>query len=188
MEIKLSSMFHIYFSQSIPSITDWIQAIGVLLSVIGLSVTLWFQRETLQDQQEITRIEQKNFRFKFLPRLQLSTLGYNKLRQKRQLIFQIAILENHIQQISFENYFPENYKISLPVLVNGVILPAGLKMKFTIEFELEDVFIEIEEYSGDAIWMYYVDEIGNSYYQRIIYKGGSNIFLEPAKLIEENNN
>jgi len=177
-------MFHIYFTQSLPSITDWIQAIGVIVASIGLVVTLLLQRKTLKEQQKITLIEQQNFLNKYLPRLQLNLLGYNKKKQARNLVFEIVIIENHIQKIFFENYFPESHTITYPHIVRDVILPAGFKMRFTIDFVLDPVFEEIEEYTGDVIRMIYVDELGNSYYQNIIYKGGNNIFLEPAKRLK----
>lgn len=165
-------------------VPEWIQAIGVVLTLIGLLITLRLQRKTLIEQQRITLIEQQNFLKSYLPILELSDIAYEKEEQHRLIKFNITIRNNYLQQLNIKHDFPEDYNVNVPYIISNVILPSGYKMAFSIDFTLPNVIIEVEEYTGNNVVFTFADALSNKYQQVLIYTGGSNLFLQPAYRIQ----
>ena len=46
---------------NLDKVPEWVQAIGAVIAAIGLVYTLFLQRNTLKEQQIITKLEQKKF-------------------------------------------------------------------------------------------------------------------------------
>jgi hypothetical protein len=105
---------------------------------------------------------------------------YVKSDQDRELTFDITIKENYLQNLMITHNFPDDHTIRLPHYISDIILPKNYEFHFGISFTLPDVFIEIEEYTGNTIIFNFEDSVGNRYQQHLIYKGAKNLFLHPA--------
>lgn len=159
---------------------SWIEAIGALISSVGLIITLALQRKTLIAQQTITRLEQQRFLNQHQPQLEITKILLKEEGRKTTLTFTILIKENRLQDLRISHNFPGSFEVTIPYFISDVILPTGYEFPFTIQFTLEPVFIEIIEYSGNSITFTYKDLFSNTYEQHIIYKGAKSVFLHPA--------
>jgi len=175
-------------------VPTWIQAIGALIASIGLVITLILQRrtlksqqKTLEEQQKITFIEQRRFLNTYLPLFKIENIDYKKDGQKRTVNFSLKIDENYLQNLKIDHNFPEDHELKIPQLISNTIIPKGYSIDFQLNYTLSNVFIEIEEYTGNSIVLNFEDAFGNAYEQLLIYKGSDKIYLNPAhrKEIEE---
>lgn len=158
----------------------WIQAIGAVITAIGLVITLLLQRKTFKEQQIITQLEQKKFLDSYLPILELSNINYTKNEQIRDTSFNIKIKENYLRNLKITHNFPDNFTVDIPYFISDVILPKEYCFNFNINTVLSPVFIEITEYTGNTIIFEFEDALGNKYIQYLVFKGSSNVFLHPA--------
>lgn len=161
-------------------VPDWIQAIGAVIAAIGLVITLLLQLRTLKEQQIITQLEQKKFLDSYLPILELSNIKYTKNEQTRDTEFDITIKENYLRNLKITHNFPKEFTVSIPYFISDVILPKEYCFNFNINIVLSPVFIEMTEYTGNTIIFDFEDALGNKYTQYLVFKGSSNIFLQPA--------
>lgn len=163
-----------------PNIPDWIQAVGTILASLGLIWTLYLQRKTLVEQQKITSIEETKFINSYLPIIELIDFDYQKKDQLITLSFSLVIRENHLQKLNITHNFPDDFNITLPRVIPNIIYSKDRVMKFIIENTLPSVWVEVEEYSGNTIFIEFEDAFSIRYRQLLIYKGGENLFLYPA--------
>ena len=161
-------------------IPDWIQAIGAVIAAIGLVITLLLQRKTLKEQQIITQLEQKKFLDSYLPILELANIKYSKNEQIRDTAFDVIIRENYLRNLKISHNFPTEFRIDIPYYISDVILPKGYIFHFNIHTVLSAVFVEMAEYIGNTIIFDFEDALGNKYKQYLIFKGSTNVFMQPA--------
>lgn len=175
---------YFYFNIDWGNIPDWIQAIGALIAAVGLVVTLILQRNTLKEQQAITRLEHKKFWDSNKPILELADIDYKREGQYRTLDFDVVVKKNFLQRLQVEDDFPDYFKVSDGRFIKDVILPQNYKFHFQISYTLAPMFIEVDEIAGGyAIRLQFEDAYSNKYIQDIIFKGAANVFLQPAYLV-----
>jgi len=179
------NIFHDFFFD-ITKVPDWIQAIGVVISLFFLNKTLRLQRETFEAQQAITIIEQKKFRLSFLPLLSITIINKGGLLDQtgyRSLEFEVSILANYLQSFSISHNFPlaEGYQVNMANIIQDGIYQVGDCFGFTLDAPPE-ALLQLE-----GLYFYsfsFEDAIGNRYSQRLIYRGiDMALFLQPATLI-----
>ena len=164
-------------------VPNWVQAIGAIIASVGLVYTLLLQQRTLKEQQKITRIEQENFLKGHLPLLELLNISYTKSGQDRTVKFEIKIKSSPLQKLTVEHNFPKDHEINIPHIISDVILPVNYTFKFYFSYTLNEVFIEVIEYSGNSLIFFFEDALGNKYRQLLVYKGSDLVFLHPATRI-----
>ena len=115
-----------------------------------------------------------------MPIIELIDFDYQKKDQLITLSFSLVIRENHLQKLNITHNFPDDFNITLPRVIPNIIYSKDRVMKFIIENTLPSVWVEVEEYSGNTIFIEFEDAFSIRYRQLLIYKGGENLFLYPA--------
>ncbi|MFF5382596.1 hypothetical protein [Pedobacter suwonensis] len=82
-----------------PSITDWIQAIGVILASIGLFINFYYQRKALREQYKVREIEEDRDRRAIMPWIEMES-EYSELDESFVLSFKCVSNDGNLLFIS----------------------------------------------------------------------------------------
>jgi hypothetical protein len=159
-----------------PSLTDWIQAIGVILASIGLLVNFYYQRKTLLEQLKTREIEEERDRRSIMPWMELKH-EYDETNFCYVLTF---ICRGHEGRLLF---------------ISPLIQEMNAYNLIATAFKEEDIFTltipkaVVEQYSGQLgsdrrfYKIQYMDKDSRPYEQSIFFTGYSMYLNDPMQYI-----
>jgi len=146
-------MFHIYFTQSLPSITDWIQAFGTF----GIIATLLLQYNSNKTQQ-------KQLRISLIPKFNVTSKEeeYFLDEDYNAITLTITLERNISYAIRFVVVDSGNAKIHDYYNLDRS-LTDGRK------FEISATYLKNDEPAGFSFNLEFEDALGNAYVQNFTY-------------------
>ncbi len=159
----------------------WMQAIGALITCLGLVYTLILQQNMLKEQQKINNLLFKKHIEENLPILSLKKNISTNYNGTTTLPFHISLDMNYLINLEIYYDFPNWLDLSLPEHYKNIIIQKDRILPFILQAKKESPILEKkrteESYSID---LNFSDKFGNKYIQKIIYNGGENLYLQPA--------
>lgn len=170
-----------------PSVTDWIQSVGVFFAVIGLVINFIYQRRTTNAQLKATlnqiamaKRDFERYLMEITPRLEFKNVNIEtpeafisiKILNQPLIDLQVYNLSNDLIGISDALFKPHTY-------------PSGgnAGIGYTIKHQI-DIF---DEYGFTyQVMIYYKDIMGNSYSQKLtLYSNSESInFSHPERTLK----
>lgn len=155
------------------TVSDWVM-------IVVTAFTAYYLVKSFREQKIITQLEQKRFLDSYLPILEVINIVYTNIQSVSKTEFNIIIKSNSLQNLRISHNFPDSFNITVPYVINNVMIAKEKKLSFSVSFVLEPVFIEVNEYSGNTIVFEYEDYLGNKYQQYLLFLGSDNLHMQPA--------
>lgn len=173
-----------------PTDINTIQAWASLATFIVTALTGFFivqtfilQAKATAVQTEIVKIEQTNFRLKFLPKLHQK--NFNKIKRKNLITetVEIEILENELKQMRSITYQSHD-KIEHEEYYYDKTLILGIGFYLTFDFKHDVADFHTAEIDDNHdfnvnVTFEFIDIFDNLYRQTMVYKPSYGGFLQP---------